>query len=132
MKKRYLLILVLGALLLNLLRCSKTSSNPFAQYDICFERDLPGASDRHVTYQPVRCSNPTIVLEDEIGAEYATLTFSDVNGDGIPEYIISSEFWCKWGFEPCLYPLRIVVQVKLGNPPSFEILESEKLPELES
>ena len=132
LKKRYLSILLLGALFVSLFHCSKINSNPFAKYDICFERDLPGASDRHVTYKPVSCSDPTLALGDEIGGEFATLTFSDVDENGTPEYIISSEFWCKWGLEPCLYPSRTVVQVEPDNPPRFKILEREILREFES
>lgn len=108
LKKRYLFIIILQLLLIkiywDILPWIEENSNPFTSHDICFRKDYPGAGDRFVTYTPVRCSNSSIVLGDAVGAEYATLTFKDIDSDRISEYIVSSKFWCENGLEPCADP----------------------------
>lgn len=131
-KKRYLFVFVFGISCLSLYKCTLEKSNPFAKYDICFKQGSPGATDRHVTYTPVRCSDPNIVLGYDYGGEYATLSFKDVDNDRVSEIIISSEFWCTYGLELCVYPARTTIKIKLDNPPKFEIFEKEELTHLKS
>lgn len=98
------------------------------RYDICFKQDEPGANNRYVEYTPVRCSDKSIVLGKPIGGEFARLEFADTDADGVSEIIVSSEFWCRWGFEPCLHPTRTIIKVIPGNPPGFTVAGEENLP----
>jgi len=129
-RKELMFAVIAAALSLGLASCLIQQTNPFSKYDICFDRDQPGATDRHVTYTPVKCSDPTVVLGQTMGGEYAILSFYDVDADSFPEYVISSEFWCRWGFEPCVHPTYTAVRVQPGNPPAFAVIETRNLPHL--
>ncbi|HSN90108.1 MAG TPA: hypothetical protein VLS93_02670, partial [Anaeromyxobacteraceae bacterium] len=41
--------------------------NPYEKDDICFVRDLPGATERFTAYTPVSCADPKRVLGDAVG-----------------------------------------------------------------
>ncbi len=98
------------------------------KYDICFQENHPGAGDRFTTFTPVKCSNPTVYLGPEVGADRAELSFA-IGDNGTPEYIVqSSEFWCKFYPNGCFDAMRIVVRVQLNDPPTFTIIEEKPLP----
>lgn len=118
----------LPVLLVSLAACSRSGADLQAKYDICFKEDNPGATNRYVEFTPVRCSDKTVALGEPIGGEFARLEFADVDADGVSEIVVSSEFWCRWGFEPCLSPTRTTVKVKPAEPPIFVVIGDEKLP----
>lgn len=109
--------------------CSTGGADLRAKYDVCFLEDYPGATRRVVAFVPVRCADESIVLGAPIDGERATLDFADTDGDGVSEIIVaSSEFWCRWGFEPCIGPTRTVVKVSgERDAPVFTVLRIEKL-----
>lgn len=108
--------------------CQTGRSEVAARYDLCFREDYPGASDRYVEYTPVRCSEPTVKVSEPIGGEQATLEVVDVDGDRDPEIVVSSEFWCRWGFEPCLDPTRTTLKVKgTRERPEITVISEERL-----
>lgn len=51
--------------------------------------DRPGATERYVTFTPVLKSNRK-PIGPTVGADYATLTFEDLDDDGIEEAIIET------------------------------------------
>ena len=108
--------------------CAPGGADLRAKYDLCFKEDYPGATDRYVEYTPVRCSDKTIVLGEPIGGERASLEFADTDADGVSEIVVSSQFWCRWGFEPCLNPARTIVKVSGERErPQFSIVRVENL-----
>lgn len=107
------------------------AANPFEKDDICFTEDLPGATSRFIAYTPVRCSDETRRIGPELGADYATLDFEDVDGDGTPEVIVaSSRFRCEYGLEPCYDAWRLVAKVCPSCEPIFTLIEQRHLEEL--
>ena len=109
--------------------CATGGSALRAKYDVCFTEDTPGATSRYVEYTPVRCSDQRVKLGEPIGGERASLEFEDTDNDGTPEIIVSSQFWCRWGFEPCIAPTRTVVKVS-GEPdaPQFTVVRVDVFP----
>ena len=109
--------------------CASGDADLRAKYDICFIKDYPGASNRYVEYKPVRCTDKSVVLGAPVGGEFASLDFEDTDADGVSEIVVSSEFWCRWGFEPCIAPTRTIVKVS-GEPnsPLFTVLRVDELP----
>jgi hypothetical protein len=98
------------------------------RFDICFKEDFPGASDRHVEYTPVRCSDPSVMLAQPVGGEFATLEFKRTDTDDAAEFVVSSEFWCRWGFEPCLYPTRATFRISGDREnPAITLVSEERL-----
>lgn len=55
--------------------------NPFAQADICFREEHPGATERFTEYVPGRCSDRSQALAAGFGADHAQLSFADTDGD---------------------------------------------------
>lgn len=107
----------------------RTAPSPWADQDLCFARDTPGASGRYVSYTPVSCADPSRRLAEEIGADLGTLSFRDVDGDGSPEMIVeSSAFRCR--FSLCYEALRVVAKVTPGATPPVRVIESAHLPDL--
>ena len=126
MKTRKNRRLSLWLLFVSLTNCTTGGADLRAKYDICFKEDTPGANSRYVTYTPVRCSDKRVVLGEPIGGELASLEFEDTDADGVSEIIVSSEFWCRWGFTPCVGPRRTTVKVS-GAPdsPEFTVVRVE-------
>lgn len=92
--------------------CGVEARNPYAKDGVCFARSLPGATSRFVAFTPVSCVDSGRAVGDAVGADYATLRFKDVDGDGRPEAIVeSSAFRCRWGAAPCYDAYRIVLRV---------------------
>jgi hypothetical protein len=61
--------------------------NPFDQVE--WLEDRPGATERYVTFTPISKSNKK-PIGPTVGADYAVLTFNDLDGDGIKEAIIET------------------------------------------
>lgn len=107
------------------------AANPFEKDDICFTEDQPGATSRFTVYTPVRCSDETQRIGPELGADYATLDFEDVDGDGTPEVVVaSSRFRCQYGTGLCYDAWRLVAKVCLTCEPIFTLVEQRYLEEL--
>lgn len=106
--------------------------NPLQKYDICFKENYLGASGRLTEIVPVKCSNPTVAFDSpDVAVDYGQLSFADVDGDGISEYIVQpSSFDCF--LDNCFTVCKIVVRVQPGNPPVFKIIERKPLRNLES
>lgn len=86
--------------------------NPYAADNICFSEDFPGATGRFVEYTAVSCSNPQLVLAEPVGADFASLSFEDVDGDEKPEAIIESSLYkCKFSGTGCYEAYRIVLKI---------------------
>jgi hypothetical protein len=64
-----------------------TMSNPFDKVE--WIEDWPGATERYVTFTPVLKSNKK-PIGPTVGADYAVLTFEDLDHDGIKEAIIET------------------------------------------
>ncbi len=106
-------------------------ANPFEKHDICFTEELPGATARYTVYTPVRCSDETQRIGPELGADYATLDFEDVDGDGTPEVIVaSSRLRCQYGTGLCYDAWRFVAKVCPTCEPIFTVIEQRHLEEL--
>jgi len=102
-------------------------TNPFRRFDICFEEDYPGATDRYTTYTPVRCSNPSARLGEPIGADYGNLSFEDVDDDGTPELVVeSSRLECS--FAGYCGASREVWKVSVEGTPRFTEFQHVELP----
>jgi len=92
--------------------CEVQAGNPYEKDGICFARSLPGATSRFVAFTPVSCIDSARAMGEAVGADYGTLRFEDVDGDGRPEAVIeSSAFRCRWGVAPCYDAYRIVLRV---------------------
>jgi hypothetical protein len=108
-----------------------TPANPFEKDDICFTEDLPGATARFTVYTPVRCSDETQRIGPPLGADYASLDFEDVDGDGTPEVLVtSSRFRCQYGMGLCYDAWRLVAKVCPKCDPIFTVIEERYLEEL--
>lgn len=103
------------------------TGNPFAEHDICFEVDCPGATDRFTTFTPVSCSESSTRLGDPMGADYARLKFRDADGDGAPEIVVESSAWRCSLAANCYDAHRIVAEVTPGRKPPVEVVSSEHL-----
>ncbi len=64
--------------------------NPYRDMGIEFLEDHPGATGRHVTYEPVLASDMKTAVGPTIGADHGVLSFRDLNGDGWKEVIVQS------------------------------------------
>ena len=64
-------------------------ANPFD--DIHFVQELPGATERWVTFTPYHRNNLSKPLTKPIGADFAKVFFEDRDGDGIHEAVIRSQ-----------------------------------------
>ncbi len=107
-----------------------TPANPFEKDDLCFTEDLPGATARYTVYTPVRCSDRNQRIGPELGADYATLDFKDLDGDGTPEVIVaSSSFRCQFSGN-CHDAWRLVAKVCPKCEPIFTVIEERHLEEL--
>ena len=86
--------------------------SPYEAENICFKRDFPGATARHVQFTPVQCKAPQEPLGDPVGADLASLSFKDLDNDGLPEAIVESSFYrCKFGGKGCYEAYRVVMKV---------------------
>jgi hypothetical protein len=81
-------ILVLLALVGHYIWKQYTRANPFDQVE--WIEDSPGATERYVTFTPILKSSKK-PIGPTVGADYAVLTFKDLDGDGIKEAIIETE-----------------------------------------
>jgi len=107
------------------------ANSPYEANDICFIEERLGATQRFTSYTPVRCSDKSVKIGPTFGADYATLGFEDVDGDGLSEAIISSSpFRCKYGNAPCYDAWRIVVRIQPGLDTIFTVVERQYLKEL--
>jgi hypothetical protein len=66
---------------------NQTRSNPFDGVE--WIEDWPGTTERYVTFTPVLKSNKK-PIGPTVGADYAVLTFEDLDHDGIKEAIIET------------------------------------------
>lgn len=64
-----------------------TRANPFDQVE--WIQETPGATERYVTFTPVLKANKK-PIGPTVGADYAALTFKDLDDDGIKEAIIET------------------------------------------
>jgi hypothetical protein len=104
--------------------------NPYERDNICFVRDLPGATDRHVQFTPVACDASRRPLGEPVGADMGELHFKDVDGDGQPEAIVeSSAFKCTHRATGCYEALRVTLKVCPACNPQVSELRREFLPE---
>jgi hypothetical protein len=95
------------------------TSNPFDQVE--WIEDWPGATERYVTFTPVSKSNRK-PIGPTVGADYAVLTFKDLDGDGIKEAIVETSETVHLEFYS---HERHVLKYKIDSVtgPRFEIIE---------
>lgn len=105
--------------------------NPYQADNICFSEDVPGATERFVQYTAVSCSNPRRVLAEPVGADFASLSFEDIDGDGKPEAIIeSSPYKCKYTGTGCYDAYRIVLKICPSCSKPITIIKYQSLDDL--
>lgn len=87
----------------------------------------PGATDRHITYTPVLKSDHNIILGPTVGADFGKLKFKDLDGDGIKEVIIETDFL----YEPAefYYPVRHILKSKVdeNGMTKFQLISTKEL-----
>jgi len=66
-------------------------NQPSPYPDIVFIEDLPGATDRYVSFTPVLKDDPSVKVGPVVGADYGRIHFEDVDKDGIKEAIIETQ-----------------------------------------
>jgi hypothetical protein len=111
------------------------SEKYFEKYDICFSKKHPGAGDRFTLITPVMCSNPKLALGPNLGLDFGSLAFEDIDQDKVPEVIVESSAWkCRWDGN-CFFPSRFILQLqfsKSGKKPHFKITEQKLLENLKA
>ncbi|MCB2410592.1 hypothetical protein [Hymenobacter lucidus] len=101
--------------------------NPYTEVE--WLEDMPGATDRYVTFTPVLRSNPKVKLGPAVGADYAKLYFEDVDNDGSKEAIIETDgTFTLEEFHPERHILRY--QPHASGNSQFVLVKSEVLPHL--
>lgn len=106
--------------------------NPYKRDNICFVRDLPGATSRYVEYTFVTCTEPRKALAEPVGADQAVLSFEDVDGDGKPEAVVeSSRYKCKFGGLGCYGASRTVLKICGECAKQVVVVSQQAIPELE-
>ena len=95
------------------------TSNPFDQ--VQWIEDWPGATERYVTFTPVSKFDQK-PIGPTVGADYAVLTFKDLDGDGVKEAIVETEETIHLEFYK---RERHVLKYKIDpvTGPGFEIME---------
>lgn len=130
------IIVLLSALIIHVLIVSGAFEgpfrNPYEAKNICYVRDVPGATSRYVEYTFVTCSAPQVSLGPSMGADQATLSFEDIDHDGRPEAVIESSWYkCKYGQLGCYGASRIVARICGSCAEKVRVLSEQNLPELE-
>ena len=82
------LFIIISFGLLSLYFTSK-SRNPYAE--VVWLEDQPGAGDRYRTFTPVLKADSKTAVGPTVGADYAALSFEDVDNDGVKEAIIETD-----------------------------------------
>ncbi len=116
-------------LLLALAAAGCSRPNPFAKNDLCFDEEQLGASGRLKEFTPVRCSDRSKKLGENLGADYGVLSFRDLNADGQPEVIVESSWRCRLSAS-CWNAWRVVAKVQLGPEPRVVVTERRHLDHL--
>ncbi|MBL8953974.1 MAG: hypothetical protein JNK82_24570 [Myxococcaceae bacterium] len=93
--------------------------NPWRAHDVCFEEDLPGATDRFRVFNAVSCSSGHALASPSIGADHAVLDFEDLDGDGTDELLVmESAVACGLtaGWCPCVQTVQVFRLVLAPEP----------------
>ena len=122
MKNRYILILVI---FLGIIFEGCSDHNPYKNVE--WIMDYPGATDRHRTYTPVLKTDRNIILGPTVGADFGKLKFKDLDGDGIKEVIIETDYL----YEPAefYYPVQHILKSKINENglTKFELISTKEL-----
>jgi hypothetical protein len=125
------LVLAGAAILLAAAAACSRERNAWAEYDVCFIEDAPGATTRHRQFTPVRCSNRAERLGGPVGADHGRLRFEDVDKDGRTEAVVeSSALKCRTAATPCYDAYRYVMDYQADRRPAVRVRSQTFLPEL--
>lgn len=124
--KKYIFLILIFITVIIIFYVSKKDDNPYK--DVVWIEDYPGANGRVKEFIPVLKSNSKIKLSEGFGADYATISFKDIDNDGIKETIIESKM-PFYLFEDMYQPTKIVIKyIKKGKDnPNFKIIEQKNL-----
>ena len=110
--------------------CSREPDG-WAEYDVCFIEDAPGATTRHRRFTPVRCSNRGERLGEPVGADHGKLRFEDMDKDGRVEAVVeSSAHRCRTAATPCYDTYRYVLDYQAERRPPVRVRSQTFLPEI--
>ncbi len=100
--------------------------NPYP--DVDWISDMPGATERYITFTPVLKNNRNIKLGPTLGADYAVLRFLDLDDDGKKEAVIKTHILIDTGeyYHPSKHILKHSIDSKTGYS-KFEKVKMENL-----
>tara|TARA_B110000046_G_scaffold12667_1_gene12504 strand:- start:8215 stop:8610 length:396 start_codon:yes stop_codon:yes gene_type:complete len=121
MKKKIVALIVLFGIIFG------GCSNPIPYKDVKWILGYPGATDRYKTYTPVLKSDHNIILGPTVGGDFGKLKFKDIDGDGIKEAIIETDYL----YEPAeyYYPIQYILKSKIdeNGVTKFELISTKEL-----
>lgn len=100
------------------------------EFNLCFLKDTPGATDRYITFTPYLCNDPQKTpIGEAIGDDWAELSLSDVDSDGTPEIIIQPSAEYKFS-GACASPRKSIWKIQKNDTGkvSLTLIESITLP----
>ena len=128
---RSVLVLVVLSSAAGLLGACGGGEEEWKAADVCFRKEIVGATGGSVHFTPVRCSAPDQVLGKELSTDFAKLRFKDLNGDGRSEAIVESPaLYCRY-VRSCWYPERHVLSLDPKGDPPVRVLSQTYVPELD-
>lgn len=130
--KLIIIISILGILSLSVFFWIKNDSlqRLKTEFNLCFLKDTPGATDRYITFTPYLCNDPQKnPIGEAIGEDWAELSLLDVDSDGTPEIIIQPSTESQFS-GVCVSPRKSVwkIQKNDAGKVSLKLIESISLP----